>query len=95
MQNVVGKIPTVRSLVTTRRMHNDSAMRSMFRLNAMLDDLWSAIPTEQRVRPKSQSGVDLNLVREISRADKIEIAISYMRRMQEHLKNSVHGASFV
>ena len=59
----------------------------------MLDDLWSAVPTEQRVRPKSQSG--LKMEREISRADKIEIAVLYMRKMQEYLKNSVHGASFV
>ena len=89
----VGKRPTDRSLVTTRRMHNDSAMRSRCRLNSMLDDLWSAVPTAQRVRPKSQSG--LNTDHEISRADKIEIAVLYIRKMQEYLKNSVHGASFV
>ena len=63
-------------------------MRSRARLNAMIDDLWSAIPTEQRVRPTSQSCIDLNMGRDTCRADKVEIAISYMNKMQKHLKSS-------
>src|SRR5204862_5442372 len=96
IQSSVEKGPTGRSLgIARRRTHNDSAMRSRARLNAMIDDLWSAIPTEQRVRPKLQSRIDLNLVREICRAEKVEIAISHMRKMQKHLKSSFDGVASV
>ena len=89
IQSSVEKRPTGRSLRTARRQtHNDSAMRSRTRLNAMIDDLWSSIPTEQRVRPKLQSCIDVDMVRDICRADKVEIAISYMNKMQKHLKSS-------
>ena len=96
IKSSAGKRPSGRSLFKTQReMHNDTSSRSRERLNAMLDDLWSAIPTEERVRPKSQSNLDSDLVGIHSRADKVEVAISYMRRVQEHLKSSSDGVTFV
>lgn len=93
MQSSDGKRPASRSVVTARRQtHNDSALRSRARLNAMLDNLWSTIPTEQRARPKSESSFHSS---EISRADKVEIAISYIQKMQEQLKGSFDEVTFV
>lgn len=90
------KRPAGRSLVTARRQtHNDSAMRSRARLNTALDNLWNTIPTVQRVRPMSESGLDFHPVRDISRADKVEIAVSYMRKLQKHLKSSFDEDTFV
>lgn len=96
MQNSGGKRPASRSLVTARRqIHNDSAMRSRARLNVALDNLWNTIPTVQRVRPTSESGPDFHTVRDISRADKVEIAVSYIRKLQKHLKSSFDEDTFV
>ena len=83
------KRPTGGSLITVRRqMHKDSATRSRARLNDLLDSLWDVIPIEQRIPPKSLSDFDLDSMSKFSRADKIEIAISYMRKMQERLRKS-------
>jgi hypothetical protein len=54
----------------------------------MLDNLWSTIPTELRVRPTAESVLNPHLVREISRACQVEIAVSYMLSMQEDQRRS-------
>ena len=82
----VAKRPVDHGVDARRKVHNNNAARSRARLNAMLDNLWSTIPTKLRVRPKSESVLNHHLDREISRACQVEIAISYMQSMQENLK---------
>ena len=92
----IPKRPRGRSLITARReVHNNSAARSRARLNSMLDNLWSTIPTELRVRPTAESVLNPHLVREISRACQVEIAVSYMLSMQEDQRRSSVGEDFV
>jgi len=96
MQSSRGKRSVSRSRVATRRQtHNDSAGRSRARLNDMLETLWSTIPTEQRIRSNSESGFHSDQAREISRAGKVEIAISYIRKMQKHFNSSFDEATLL
>jgi len=77
------KRPTGHSGVKLRRqMHNDSAMRSRARLNNMLDELWSAIPKEERIVPQHGTPEE----REVCRAVKVEVAISYIKKLQAHAR---------
>ena len=89
----ITKHPVGPLLVKARReFHNNSAARSRARLNAMLDNLWSTIPPELRVGPKSESASAMGhtLGRELSRASQVEIAVSYIESMQDDLKSSSH-----
>jgi hypothetical protein len=62
-------------------MHNDSAMRSRARLNQALEDLWKLVPEEERVS-QPEIGEDQ---REVCRAVKVEVAISYLRKLKVEL----------
>ena len=83
------KRPTGHSAVKIRRqMHNDSAMRSRARLNNMLEELWNAIPTQERILYPDMMGGDLDNTREVCRAAKVEVAIHYMKKLQSQLAHS-------
>jgi hypothetical protein len=60
-----------------RQMHNDSAMRSRARLNKALEELWAAIPNQEK-NLKPEGGV----VNRVSRAVIVEVAIKYLRKLQ-------------
>ena len=87
------KRPTGHSAVKLRRqMHNDSAMRSRARLNKALEELWTVIPNQER-NLQPESAADDN--REVCRAVKVEVAISYLKKLQAQLSSSQawsHGA---
>jgi hypothetical protein len=77
----VGKTLSGRALASARReMHNDSAKQSRVRLNTAIDELWTTIPKSARVVLPSSKPV---CERDLSRADKVAIALSYMRVLQE------------
>ena len=68
-----------------REIHNDSAMRSRARLNKSFDALWKEVPEKKKriqVREK-------DTVRQLSRAEKVEIILSYI----QDLKTKVYGRS--
>jgi hypothetical protein len=62
-----------------REVHNDSAMRSRAKFTSALCDLWQEVPEQTKM---SAIGDHMG---EISRADKIDIVISYMRGLQAKL----------
>lgn len=65
-----------------RQFHNDSAMRSRLKVNTLLDNLWDEVPEWHRVQ-RLESKFSLSL----SRADKLEVVISYMRIMQAKVRS--------
>jgi hypothetical protein len=73
------KRPTGRALVTMRRqIHNDSAMRSRARFNTVLEELWNEVPEDERSKAIAKS----DPTRQLARAEKIEIVISYVRKLR-------------
>ena len=65
------------SVVLRREVHNDSAMRSRARFNTVLDQLWAVVPeTERQDMPECDS------LRTVCRAEKIEIVIAYVKKLQ-------------
>jgi len=77
----IGKAPSGRALASARReMHNDSAKQSRVRLNTAIDELWGTLPKSARIVPPGSKPV---CERDLSRADKVGIALSYMRILQE------------
>jgi hypothetical protein len=71
-----------RSIINKQRQfHNDNAMRSRARLNTLLNQLWDEVPESLRIR--AMGG---NPPKRLSRAEKIEAAVSYMRVMQARLR---------
>jgi hypothetical protein len=71
-----------RSKVTLRReFHNDSATRSRAKFNGALDELWKEIPEEHR---SQVSGFDK--ARQVSRAEKVEIIISFIRKLRRQVE---------
>jgi len=73
-----------RNLVTARRqIHNDSAMRSRAKFNCVLDELWNEVPELEK--QKATMGMDPS--RQVSRADRVEIVIMYMRKLQRKVKS--------
>lgn len=62
-----------------RQRHNDSAMRSRHRFTARLQVLWDIIPEPDKFPDGSNNG------RNICQADKVEIAIEYILKLQSHL----------
>jgi hypothetical protein len=77
------KRPTGHSAVKLRRqMHNDSAMRSRARLNKALEELWAVVPKNERIVQPENGNDDC---REVCRAVKVEVAISYLRKLQGQL----------
>jgi hypothetical protein len=88
------KRPTGHSAVKLRRqMHNDSAMRSRARLNNMLEDLWNVIPKHERVVQPGMGDGELDDSREVCRAVKVEVAIAYLTKLQNIVRNSSHDVS--
>jgi hypothetical protein len=78
-----GHKPTGRSLITMRRqIHNDSAMRSRTKFNCMLDELWDVVPKAEREKSISPS----DPARQICRAEKMEIVIEYLKKLQRSCK---------
>ena len=66
-----------RSLITMRRqIHNGSAMRSRARFNSILEELWDEVPEVYRTEVGSDNS------RLLSRAEKIEYVISYVRDLK-------------
>ena len=64
-----------KNVVTMRRViHNDSAMRSRARFNTVLEELWNEVPEKERTVDSS---------RQLCRAEKIEMVISYVRKLQK------------
>jgi len=75
--------PSGRSLITMRRqIHNDSAMRSRAKFNTVLEELWNVVPRGERQIAISSSDPS----RQICRAEKMEIVIAYVRRLQKNVK---------
>jgi hypothetical protein len=73
-----------RSAISARRqLHNNSAMRSRLKLNIGLDQLWGEVPEQLRVQ-----ALGGNLSRHLSRADKLEVVLLYMRIMQTKVKSA-------
>ena len=69
---------STKSAVTIRRViHNDSAMRSRARFNTVLDELWNEVPERDRMVTDPS--------RQLCRAEKIEIVISYVRKLQKRI----------
>jgi hypothetical protein len=60
------------------RVHNESASRSRAKFTASLDKLWNQIPAQER-KKKLQ---ELNSSRPLSKAEKVEMALEYVRRLQ-------------
>jgi len=77
------KRPTGHSAVKLRRqMHNDSAMRSRARLNQTLDELWKCIPKQEKALQHGTGDGESDDGREVCRAIKVEVAISYLKKLQ-------------
>jgi hypothetical protein len=75
---------TRRSLITkSRKLHNVSASKSRARFSAVLDDLWNEVPSRERSR-----GGEFAMFgpRQVSRGEKVEIAIMYIRKLQMELE---------
>ena len=66
-------------------MHNDSAMRSRARLNNVLEELWNLIPKQERIGQQGLSEGESYESREICRAAKVEVAIEYLKKLQNQL----------
>ena len=62
-----------------REIHNDSAMRSRARFNTVLDQLWAILPEKERAEMVTSS-------RTVCRAEKIEVVISYIERLQREVE---------
>lgn len=78
-----GNHPTGRKLALIKRqVHNDSAMRSRARFNTVLDELWEQVPECER--PQTPGKADPS--RSVHRAEKIEIAILYLRKLRRSVR---------
>ena len=72
-----------RTIITkSRQLHNDSASRSRARFSAVLEDLWSEIPHAERSRTDE---LEVFGQRQLSRSEKVELAILYVRKLQQQL----------
>ena len=69
-------------VVMRREYHNDSAMRSREKFNSALDELWQEMPETVRSQASGQFAP-----RKLSRADKVEVAISYIRNVRSCVEN--------
>ena len=67
-----------------RERHNGSATRSRAKFNDALDTLWKSVPKEQQLQ-----GLGPDISRQISRAEKIEIVISYVRVLHATLRGEL------
>jgi hypothetical protein len=72
-----------------RQFHNDSATRSRAKFNTLLDQLWDEVPEGQRVQALGE-----NISRQLSRADKIEVVVSYVRIMRAKVKSVRSGTLY-
>lgn len=78
MQSFGGNRPDSHSQITIRRKtHNDSVMRSRTKFNTALDELWEEVPEQMRLEM-----LGANHIRQISRAEKVEIITSYFRKLK-------------
>jgi hypothetical protein len=67
-----------RSKHTLRReFHNGSATRSRAKFNGALEELWEVVPEEHRMH-----ALGIDVARQVSRAEKVEIIISYIRKLR-------------
>jgi len=72
-----------RSMVDrSRQLHNDSASRSRARFSSVLEDLWNEIPLSERARSDQ---LEVFGQRQLSRAEKVEMAVLYVRKLQQQL----------
>lgn len=78
-----------------RQMHCDSAMRSRARLNNLLEELWNAIPRQERLQRLSDEHRELDDNGKVCRAIKVEVAIGYLKTLQGQLPSSVREEKFV
>jgi hypothetical protein len=68
------------SVIIRRRFHNDSATRSRAKFNTALEELWNEVPESRRILSAKDP-------LQVSRAEKIEIIISYIRSLRECVNN--------
>jgi len=72
-----------RSMISkSRQLHNDSASRSRARFTAVLEELWNEVPPSERLRSEQ---LEVFGQRQLSRAEKVEMAILYVRKLQQQL----------
>jgi hypothetical protein len=69
-------------IIMRREFHNDSATRSRAKFNGALEKLWKEIPEEYRSHV-----LGINAVRQVSRADKVETMISFIRKLRMQVEN--------
>jgi hypothetical protein len=71
----VGKTPATQN----------SAARCRERLHGLLENLWETVPENERIGLKRKGGGDD--INELSRADKIGIVVSYMRKLKAEVNS--------
>ena len=69
-------------IVMRREHHNNSALRSRTKFNSALDELWQEMPETVRSRASGEIAP-----RELSRAEKVEVVISYIRDVRSSMEN--------
>ena len=67
------------SVTLRREIHNDSAMRSRAKFNNALENLWNELPEHIQLEALGR-----DLCRQIPRAEKVEIMISYIRKLEAY-----------
>jgi len=76
-------------LKVLRKAHNKFGLRSRPRLHRRLDDLWKVIPKEEKeLQMGPGSSIDGNV---LCRADRVVVAIAYIRRLQKRLAGLTDG----
>ena len=84
--------PSGRPLATMKRqIHNDNAMRSRAKFNTVCEELWNEVPLAERAHATSKSA---DPGRQTCRAEKIEIVMAYVRRLQTSMNVHLKIASF-
>ena len=78
------KAPTKSKSHRRRLNHNDSASRSRGRFTDALDELWNQVPSRDRYRLLGVQDVE----KPISRAEKVQSVILYIRQLRKMLDNN-------
>ena len=66
-----------------REVHNDSAMRSRAKFNTALTNLWKQVPENVQLQALGE-----DISRQIPRAEKVEIVISYIQSLESVLNDA-------
>ena len=65
-----------------RYFHNESAIKSRAKFNGALEELWMEVPETERKR-----AVGKDLSRQVSRAEKVQVALCYLRTLRRKVEN--------